>query len=44
MVFPTHKPYYWWMFVPGVPLLVLGAILPRSLKWIDVGWMAFALA
>ena len=38
-----HKPFYWWMLVPGVPLFMLGAILPRRLKWIYVGWMTFAL-
>jgi hypothetical protein len=38
-----HKPWYWWLLVPGVPLAVLGAIFPRSLKWIYVGWMTFAM-
>ena len=38
-----HKPFYWWMLAPGVPLILFGAILPRSLKWIYVGWMTFAL-
>jgi Saxitoxin biosynthesis operon protein SxtJ len=38
-----HKHFYWWMLVPGVPLLTLGAVLPRSLKWIYVGWMIFAM-
>jgi hypothetical protein len=37
-----HKPFYWWMLVPGVPLITLGAFLPRSLKWIYVGWMTLA--
>ncbi len=38
-----HKP--WWpRFVwPGAPLVVLGAILPRSLKWIYVAWMTLAM-
>jgi len=38
-----HKPYYWHVLAAGVPLLVLGAILPRTLKWIYVGWMALAM-
>ena len=41
--FLRHKPYYWYVLAPGVPLVVLGAILPRSLKWIYVGWMALAM-
>lgn len=41
--FLRHKSFYWWMLVPGAPLVVLGAVLPRSLKWIYVGWMTFAL-
>ncbi len=38
-----HKPYYWYVLAPGVPLVVLGAALPRSLKWIYVGWMTLAM-
>ena len=38
-----HKPYYWSMLAPGVPLVVLGAVLPCSLKWIYVLWMTFAI-
>jgi hypothetical protein len=38
-----HKPWYWYLLVPGAPLMLLGAILPRSLKWIYVGWMTLAL-
>ncbi len=38
-----HKPWFWWLLVPGGPLVVLGAILPRSLKWIYVGWMTLAM-
>ena len=41
--FLRNKPFYWWMLVSGGPLLALGAILPRSLKWIYVGWMTFAI-
>ena len=37
-----HKPFFWYALVPGVPLIALGAILPRSLKWIYVGWMTLA--
>lgn len=38
-----HKPFYWYVLAPGVPLVVLGAILPRSLKWIYVLWMTLAM-
>ena len=38
-----HKPWYWWMLVAGLPLVLLGAVLPRSLRWIFVGWMTLAL-
>ena len=41
--FLRHKSFYWWVLAPGVPLVILGTILPRSLKWIYVGWMTFAL-
>src|SRR6266576_4154217 len=38
-----HKPFYWYVLVPGVLLVVLGAVLPYSLKWIYVGWMTLAM-
>ncbi len=38
-----HKVWFWWFIVAGAPLVLLGAILPRSLKWIYVGWMALAM-
>ena len=38
-----HKWWYPWMLWPGVPLMALGTILPRSLKWIYVGWMTLAM-
>ena len=38
-----HKLWWPWFMTPGVPLLVLGAILPRSLKWIYVAWMTLAM-
>lgn len=31
-----------WLFWPGVPLVVLGAVLPRSLKYVYVAWMSLA--
>jgi Saxitoxin biosynthesis operon protein SxtJ len=37
-----HKPFYGYLLMPGVTLLALGVILPRSLRWIYVGWMAFS--
>jgi hypothetical protein len=41
--FLRHKQFYWYVLVPGAPLVVLGVILPRSLKWIYVGWMTLAM-
>lgn len=38
-----HKPWWPWFLGPGVPLIVLGVVLPRSLKWIYVGWMSLAM-
>jgi len=31
-----------WLFWPGVPLVLLGAVLPRSLKYAYVAWMSLA--
>lgn len=31
-----------WLFWPGVPLVVLGAILPHSLKFVYLAWMSVA--
>lgn len=39
-----HKPWWPWFLWPGVPLAVLGAVLPRRLKWIFIVWMTFAMA
>ena len=38
-----HKPFYPYLLVPAVPLLGLGSVWPRSLKWVYLGWMALAL-
>ncbi len=38
-----HKPWWPWLLWPGVPLVVLGAALPRTLKWVNVAWMTLAL-
>ena len=37
-----HKPFYGYVLVLGVALIALGATLPRTLKWIYVGWMTLA--
>jgi hypothetical protein len=42
--FIRHKPFYWYVLAPGVPLMLLGAILPRSLKWVYIVWMTLAIA
>lgn len=31
-----------WLFWPGVPLVVLGALLPRSLRPVYIAWMSLA--
>ena len=38
-----NKWWYPWMLWPGLPLVVLGGILPRSLKWVYVAWMTLAM-
>jgi hypothetical protein len=38
-----HKPFYPYFLVPAVPLLVLGWLVPRSLKAFYLGWMGLAL-
>mgnify|MGYP001388047110 FL=1 len=43
LFFVRHKLWWPWFIAPGVPLVVLGAFLPRSLKWIYVGWMTLAM-
>ncbi len=37
-----HKPYYPYLLWPGVFLIVFGAVWPRELKWIYLGWMGMA--
>jgi len=34
-----HSPYFLW---PGMTIFVVGAILPRALKWIYIAWMSTA--
>ena len=36
---PNRTPYFAW---PGGVLMVLGAIWPRALKWVYIGWMSLA--
>jgi hypothetical protein len=38
-----HKSWWPWFVVLGTPLVVLGAAVPRSLKWVYVGWMALSM-
>ena len=38
-----QKSWFWWLLVPGVPLMLLGAVFPRGLKWAYVCWMALAI-
>jgi hypothetical protein len=37
------KPHYPWALVPGVLLIALGAILPRTLKYVYIAWMSVAV-
>ncbi len=36
---PGRSPYFLW---PGSALMVVGAILPRALKWVYIAWMSVA--
>jgi len=36
---PGRSPYFLW---PGGLLILFGAILPRALKWVYLGWMSVA--
>ncbi len=38
------KPVYPYLLAPGLALMLLGAVLPRTLKYIYIGWMAMAFA
>ena len=38
-----HKHFYWYALVPGLPLIVLGTMAPRGLKWVYVAWMTLAM-
>lgn len=38
-----RKDWFWWFLVPGVPLVLLGAVFPRALKWVYVAWMTLAM-
>lgn len=38
-----HKPWWPWFVWPGVPLVLLGAILPRTLRWVYLAWMTLAM-
>src|SRR5687768_5010123 len=38
-----YKWWYLWLLWPGVSLIVLGTILPRSLKRIYFAWMTLAM-
>ena len=37
-----HKSYYPYFLWPGTGLIAAGAVWPRVLKWIYVGWMSLA--
>jgi hypothetical protein len=39
----ARKPWAWYFLVPGLPLILLGMVFPRSLKWVYVGWMTLAM-
>jgi hypothetical protein len=41
--FYRGKPFWSWMLVPAVPLLLLGAIYPRALRFVYLAWMSLAL-
>lgn len=37
------KPWHAWFWVPGAFLIALGAVVPRALKHVYLGWMSLAL-
>jgi hypothetical protein len=37
------RDFWWWCLIPAVPLLLLGAVYPRSLRLVYLGWMSLAL-
>lgn len=37
-----HKPLWPFLLWPGALLVSLGVVIPRTLKWIYVGWMSLA--
>lgn len=39
-----HKPWSPWLLTPGLLLVGLGLIAPRSLQQVYLGWMAMAFA
>lgn len=41
--FVRHKPWAPWFALPGAPLAFLGAIAPKSLRTVYLGWMALAI-
>src|SRR5690242_5390567 len=36
------KAHWIWFLIPGVPLVVLGAVFPAVLRRVYIGWMALA--
>lgn len=38
-----QKHWFWWLLIPGVPLVALGLVAPRALKWANVVWMTAAM-
>ena len=37
-----QKDFYPWFLWPGVGLVAFGAVWPRALKWVYIGWMSMA--
>ena len=38
-----HKAHYPYFLIPGVVLVVFGAVFPRALKYIYIAWMSVAV-
>jgi len=38
-----HKAHYPWFLVPGIVLILFGAIIPRALKHVYIAWMSLAI-
>jgi hypothetical protein len=43
LMWARGKPHFLWLLGPGLALVVLGLIFPRSLKYVYLAWMSLAI-